>query len=101
MRSFLGRGLLALALAGCNKSPSEEQCRALLEHLVNLEIKRAGAVAADAQKGELEKLQASVVESKLGEYMPACLEKTARTHVECALAASDLDGVAKCDTEGE
>jgi hypothetical protein len=100
--------LLPLMLAAaCGKGPSEDQCKQLLDHLVDLEFKRAGATAADGQKGDLEKQKATVIENKSPDFIAACMEKTARARVECALAAtaiecSDKDpncaSVAKCDT---
>lgn len=90
--------LAAAGAAGCGKGPSEDQCKKLLEHLVDLEFKKAGATAsAEAQKAELAKQKASVIESKSPEFLAACVDKTAKERVECALAASDLEAVAKCD----
>ena len=102
--------VLALA-AGCGKSPSEDQCKQLLDHLVDLEFKKAGATAVDKQKADLEKQKAAVVEAKTTEFMAQCREKTAKDRVECAISASVLDcpddkkdcqSVARCDsTEGQ
>ena len=90
--------LVALA-AACGKGPSEGQCKQLLDHLVDLEFKKAGAGATtDQQKGDMAKQKAAVVESKQTEFMAVCVDKTAKTRVECALAATDLDAVAKCDS---
>jgi hypothetical protein len=99
--------LAMLLAAGCGKGASEDQCKQLLDHLVDLEFKRAGATAtADSQKAELEKQKATVVEAKSTEFMAACMEKTAKDRVECALAASvlecpesmkDCQSVARCD----
>jgi hypothetical protein len=90
---------LALAGAACSKGPSEEQCARLLDHLVDLELKRAGAATppSDTLKAELAKQKAAVVESKSAEFMATCRDKTHVDRVECALAATDLAGVAKCD----
>jgi uncharacterized protein (DUF885 family) len=96
-RWFLAAALVAV---GCSKAPSEDQCKQLLDHLVELELKRTGATAtADSQKAGLAEQKAKVAESKWPDYEAACREKTARDRVECALAATDLDGVAKCDDE--
>jgi hypothetical protein len=94
--------VLVAAGAGCGKAPSDEQCTQLLEHLVDLEFKTAGATAtADAQKTELAKQKEKVIEAKTTEFMDQCTKKTARDRVECALAATDLEAVAKCDTDGQ
>lgn len=90
----------AVVLAACSNGPSEDQCKQLLDHLVDLEFKRAGSTAtADQQKADLEKQKAKVIEAKTDEFVAACTEKTARARVECALAANDLEAVAKCDSE--
>ncbi|SRR5258706_7682587 len=83
---------------GCGKGPSEDQCKQLLDHLVDLEFKKAGTAAtADTQKAELVKQKAAVVENKWPDFLKECSEKTAKDRVECALAATDLEAVAKCD----
>lgn len=93
--------LVATLCAGCGKTPSDEQCKQLLDHLVDLEFKRAGSSASDdSQKQDLAKQKDKVVEAKTSEFMAQCTQKTARDRVECALAATDLEAVGKCDTEG-
>jgi hypothetical protein len=87
-----------LAIAGCKNAPSEDQCRQLLEHLVELEFKKAGAQATDAMKAEIAKQKAAVAEAK-PEFITVCVDKTAKERVVCALAAKDLEGVAKCDEQ--
>lgn len=92
--------LLLLVAAGCNKGPSEDQCKQLLDHIVDLEFKRAGAAATtDAMKTELARQKSAVVDNKSPEFMAQCVDKTARTRVECALATTDLDALAACDSQ--
>ncbi|MBS1120175.1 MAG: hypothetical protein H6Q90_2403 [Deltaproteobacteria bacterium] len=89
----------ALGMAtGCDHGPSQDACTQLLDHLVDLEFKKAGTTATDeSQKADLAKQKAGVIESKSPEFMAACTDRTAKERVECALAASDLEAVAKCD----
>ncbi len=93
--------LAAAALgAGCSKAPSEDDCKALLDHLVDLEFKKSGTGGTtDAAKADIAKQKAAVVDAKLTEgFVETCTKKTPRSRVECALNATDLDtGVAKCD----
>ncbi|MEJ7598781.1 MAG: hypothetical protein WKG01_12810 [Kofleriaceae bacterium] len=92
------RLVFLLVLVGCGKGPSRDQCTKLLDHLVDLEFKKAGASAtADAQKAELAKQKQAVVTNKTKDFVAACVDRTAKDRVECALQATDLDGVAKCD----
>jgi hypothetical protein len=97
-RWILGAVLLGAGLAaGCRNAPSEDQCKQLLDHLVDLEFKKAGAASSDAVKAELAKQKQAVSEAKATEFLESCTKKTARARIECALAAADLEGVAKCD----
>jgi hypothetical protein len=91
--------IAVLAAGACSKGPSEDQCKQLLEHLIDLEFKKGGAASApsDAMKAELAKQKAAVLEARAPEFMSACVDKTHRERVECALAASDLAAVQKCD----
>jgi hypothetical protein len=93
---------LALLLAvGCKNGPSDDQCKQLLDHLVDLEFKKAGAAASnDAMKAEIAKQKTAVSDKVANEFVDTCTKKMAKSRVECALAASDLDGdngVTKCD----
>jgi hypothetical protein len=99
----MNRWLIAAVLlgVGCKNAPSEDSCKQLLDHLVDLEFKKAGAAsgATDTLKTELAKQKAAVVEAKSAEFIDVCVNKTAKQRVECALAANDLDAVAKCDEQ--
>jgi hypothetical protein len=92
--------LLVLA-AGCKSGPSKDDCKQLLDHLVDLEFKKAGAAASsDAMKAEISKAKGQVTTNVADEFMKTCTEKMTKARVTCALNASELDGdasVAKCD----
>lgn len=99
--------LLVVMAAACSKGPSEDQCKKLLDHIVELEFKKAGAAAStDTMKAELEKQKAAVAQAKSPEFMSACVDKASAARVECALAATmlecpegvkDCQSVASCD----
>ncbi len=93
--------LAVLFAVGCKNGPSEDQCKQLLDHLTDLEFKKAGAAAAsDAMKAEIAKQKTAVTEAKSAEFIETCTKKMARSRVECALNANELEGengVAKCD----
>jgi hypothetical protein len=94
--------VLAVVVAfGCKNGPSEDQCKQLLDHLVDLEFKKAGTSAtSDAMKAELAKQKTAVTEAKSAEFIDTCTKKMSKSRVECALGANDLDGengVGKCD----
>ena len=51
-------------------------------------------------KAEIAKQKTAVTEAKTTEFIDTCTKKMAKSRVECALAANELDGengVAKCD----
>ncbi len=91
--------LLVLAI-GCKSGPSEDQCKQLLDHLVDLEFKKAGAAASsDAMKADLQNKK-TVTDKVAAEFIDSCTKKMSRSRVDCALNANALDGdngVAKCD----
>lgn len=93
--------LVISGLPGCTSGPSEAQCKQLLEHLVDLEFAKAGAGSNNtANKADTAKSKAAVIDAKSGEFLSTCKNKMARSRVECALAATSLEGesgVAKCD----
>ena len=95
------RVLVLLVAAACGKGPSDSQCKQLLTHLVDLEFKKAGAAAtSDTMKAEIAKQKTAVTEAKAAEFIDTCKKKMAKSRVDCALAATELEGengVAKCD----
>jgi len=98
MRAWVLAAVLAI---GCKNGPSEDQCKQLLDHLTDLEFKKAGAAATtDDRKAEIAKQKTAVSEKVSGEFIKECKDKMAKSRVECALAATELEGdngVAKCD----
>ena len=73
--------VLALLVA-CSKAPSEDQCRKLLEHVVDLELKKAGVGSAEGAKADIDKLRAQVADVKAPEFVETCTTKTSRARVE-------------------
>lgn len=97
-RWILGAVVVASAWAsGCKNAPSEDQCKRLLDHLVDLEVKKAGAAGGDVARAELAKAKQAVSDARSTEFLDTCTKRMARSRVDCALATSDLEGVAKCD----
>jgi hypothetical protein len=100
--SGMNRWIVAAMLlgAGCKNAPSEDSCKQLLDHLIDLEFKKAGSGGGtDALKADIAKQKAAIAEAKTVEFMDVCINKTAKQRVECALAAGDLEAVAKCDEQ--
>jgi hypothetical protein len=98
----MNRWIIAVVLlgAGCKNAPSEDSCKQLLDHLIDLEFKKAGSgTGTDAMKADVAKQKAAIAEAKAAEFIDVCVNKTAKQRVECALAAGDLEAVAKCDEQ--
>jgi hypothetical protein len=77
------------------KTPAlEPACKQLLDHITDLELAKSG-VTGD----ELAKQKAAIVQSKSAEFLETCTKQTSRARIDCALAAPDLDAVAKCDAK--
>jgi hypothetical protein len=95
----MNRRILAplLLVVGCKNAPSEDQCKQLLDHLVDLEFKKTGATASDSAKGELAKQKQAVSDAASAGFIDVCTKKTAKSRIDCGLAAVDLEGVIKCD----
>ena len=74
--------VLVISLAGtvgCKNGPSEDQCSKLLDHLVDLEFKKAGAAATtDAMKQEIAKQKTVVTDAKKTEFIDTCTKKMAK-----------------------
>ena len=87
-----------LVVGACSKGASDDQCKQLLTHIVDVEFKAAGAAAtSDALKAEITKQKTSVTEAKSKEFLDTCKKKMAKTRVQCALAADTAEAMAKCD----
>lgn len=101
------RGLvLAMAVvlaAGCNKGAGEDQCKKLMEHMLDLEIARSGAKGSGAEALPPEvteknaKQKTAALELKSAEFVTLCNEKIDKKRIECALAAKDFEALEKCD----
>ena len=96
------RALAVVAMivaAGCSSGPSTDQCQKLLEHLIDLEVAAGGgkAAATDEAKAEQAKQKKQIAAGAATKFDEACVHKTPKDVVECALAARTLEDVAKCD----
>ena len=81
----------ALAIGACSKAPTEDQCKQLLDHLVDLEFKKAGVQAtSDQMKTDIAKQKAAVVDAKCeGVHRDLHDEDVAKARIECAINAAD------------
>jgi len=94
--------IAALLAVGCKNGPSDDDCKQLLDHIVDLEFKKAGAQGgSNAQvKAELEKQRAALSEQRAPEFLEQCSKKMAKSRVNCGIAVSTVEELAKCDSDG-
>jgi hypothetical protein len=71
----------------------EQLCERLLAHIVDLELAKAGADPA-----AFASLREQVMAAKSVELTHACVDRTPRERIECALVAADLDALERCDS---
>jgi hypothetical protein len=92
--------LLAVSLAagGCSDKPTKQDCEALLDRVIELEIGAAGTEKLSAEmKGDLDK-QRKQLEQYLGtRFMDRCLQDTPVAVVKCGLNAKTQEDYAACD----
>ena len=83
---------LLLSLAACAEAPSEDQCKKLRDHLIDLQVKEAeGAALTPEQLDDVHNHATKV------RFMPTCTEKTTKKLVDCALAATTTEEARACD----
>ena len=90
-----------LMVVACKNGPSQDQCKQLLDHLVDLEFKKArrGCLERRDEGGDREE-QGRGHRSEDDRVHGHLQKKMTKSRVDCALAANDLDGengVGKCD----
>jgi hypothetical protein len=97
-------GLLVLALsltaAGCSDKPTEKDCKALLDRVIDLEIGAAGTEKLSPEmKADLDK-QRKQLEQYLGtSFMDRCLQDTPVAVIKCGLDAKTREDYAACDEQ--
>src|SRR4051812_19075543 len=96
MKRWIVAACLCTGAWGCKSSPSEDQCKQLLDRTLDFEFKKAGATS-EATKAETLRQKRAAPEAKVAEFVDPCVHKTSKARVECGLAASDLEAMARCD----
>jgi hypothetical protein len=101
MRKLLAAMLVtaaALSAGGCGSGPSDDQCEALLGHLLDRELAKGGGKNLTPEmKADLEKQKKAITDYTHDKFMEACREKASKTIVACAATADDDKALAGCD----
>ncbi len=101
LRPGLVAALAALALtAACSSGPSEAECERLRDKLVDLEFQAMGAKALTSEAREqLAKQKRDTSDGVAERFKEACLKKTPKELVDCALSSTTLEQVKQCDEQ--
>ncbi len=84
----------ALALTGCGKSPSRQECNALLDHYVELLVQ---SDRPDTSAAELHKLQSQARDkAKDDAEFGECSKRVSRHALQCAMDAPNADLLEQC-----
>ena len=87
-------GAALLFASGCGKRPDSSECQRLLDHYVELLLRDD---RPHSSAGEVMRLQQEA--RKKAERDPAfaeCPERVSRKSYDCAMAASDANGLEQC-----
>ncbi len=94
MRSAL---TIALLLMGCPNAPSKTQCEQLLNNVIDIQIKAAGANTPET-KADLDKQKKKLKDAMQKEFMKDCLENLPKDQVECGIKVKSMDDLkTKCE----
>ncbi len=86
-------GLILSVGTACSSGPDKAECEQLLDRIVSLEVKSAGAAGAK----DLDKQKKSVHDFVKSDFMKQCMERTSKEKVQCALKARSKADLDKCD----
>lgn len=87
-------------VCACSDKPSNQDCEALLEKIVDLEIASGGTASLPAaMKTDLEKSRKEVKDYLREQFMKQCLDSTPVAVVKCGLQAKSKADYAACDTK--
>ena len=88
------------ALGACSEGPTDEQCEALLDKVIELEIATAGTDKLPAaMKEDLEKQRAQLEDYLSEKFMAECRKNVPLEVVKCGLKAKTKADYAACDKE--
>src|SRR6185295_12575005 len=81
--------ILALPIAlGCAPRPSEDECQAMVEHIVTL--------TRDAHEGRAAEIAGAVTQDHRDKLYEQCLDEGTQREVACVLEAASLDAIHEC-----
>ena len=97
MRAALFMLVALFALGSCTDKPSAGDCDKLLDHVLELELAKAGGTASRKDDLDFEAQKKKVREYVEDDFMDHCLNETPKPQIDCALKAKTLGQLAECD----
>jgi hypothetical protein len=89
---------LSLAMGACSDKPTETDCKALLERVIELEIGAAGTEKLPPEmKADLDKQRKKLEQYLEKPFMERCLQDTPVAVIKCGLEARTKADYAACD----
>lgn len=93
-------GLGLCLLVACSSGPSEADCERLRDKLIELEFSAMGAKAQSSEeRAAMAKQKEDTSDAVAERFKDACVNKTPKELVDCALAATSLQQVRDCDEQ--
>jgi hypothetical protein len=83
-----------LLAIGCQRSLSEQECDALLDHYTDAQIEQARPSASSRDRLELK--HAAGAKAQLDPEFARCADEVSRAQFECAMAAQSADQIERC-----
>lgn len=88
----VGVCLAALLLGGCSRTADEDQCKKLVDKLVDLLAESSSEAHVDKVKKDVKNDKRSAVISK-----ETCVGKISRSQYECMMAAKSVEQFTACE----
>lgn len=88
----VGVCVAALLLCGCSRTADEEQCKKLVDKLVDLLAESSSEAHVDKVKKDVKSDKRSAVISK-----ETCVGKISRSQYECMMAAKSVEQFTACE----
>lgn len=92
---------LGLVAAGCSNTPTAPQCEALLDHVVDLEVKEVGAhkdLPAN-MKADLDRQRKELEAQVRDGFLKRCQDSLPAAFVACGLQARTKADYAECEKQ--
>jgi hypothetical protein len=89
---------VCLGAFGCGDKPSEKDCKALLDKVIDLEVATAGTDKLSSEKkASLDKQRKQLAGYISERFIERCIKETPKAAIECGLKAKSQEDYAACE----